>query len=132
MIIARIESLILGKSLNDAVLRAEKYVEAGADGIMIHSKNKDPKEVFKFAERFKKKYSEIPLVAVPSSYNSVKEKHLENAGFNIVIYANQMLRAAYPAMLKVAKSVLENGRTFEAEQQCMSIKEILEFIPGTK
>ena len=132
MIIARIESLILGKSLNDAVLRAEKYVEAGADGIMIHSKNKDPKEVFKFAERFKKKYSEIPLVAVPSSYNSVKEKQLENAGFNIVIYANQMLRASYPAMRKVALDILKNGRAQESEKDIMSIKDILELIPGTK
>ena len=99
---------------------------------MIHSKNKDPKEVFKFAKRFKKKYSEIPLVAVPSSYNSVKEKQLENTGFNIVIYANQMLRASYPAMRKVALDILKNGRAQESEKDIMSIKDILELIPGTK
>ncbi len=132
MIIARIESLILGKPLNDALLRAEKYVEAGADGIMIHSKDKDPKEIFNFAKKFKKRFSEVPLVAVPSSYNSVTEKQLENAGFNIVIYANHMLRASYPAMRKVAMEILKNGRTYESEKSIMSIKDILELIPGTK
>lgn len=132
MIIARIESLILGKPVKDAIIRAKKYVEAGADGIMIHSKDKDPKEIFKFAEKFKKEYNEIPLVAVPSSYNSVKENQLENAGFNIVIYANQMLRASYPAMRQVALEILKNGRAYESEKNIMSIRDILELIPGTK
>ncbi len=132
MVIARIESLILGKPLNDAITRARKYVEAGANGIMIHSKDKNPKEIFKFAEKFKKEYNEIPLVAVPSSYNSVKENQLERAGFNIVIYANQMLRASYPAMRKVALEILKNGRAYESEKSIMSIKDILELIPGTK
>jgi len=132
MIIARIESLILGKPLRDAVLRAEKYVEAGADGIMIHSKDKNPKEIFKFAEKFRKKFKDVPLIAVPSSYNSVKDKQLENAGFNIVIYANHMLRASYPAMRKVALEILKNGRTYESEKSIMSISNILELIPGTK
>ena len=132
MIIARIESLILGKPINDALLRAEKYVNAGADGIMIHSKDKDPKQIFDFAKKFRKKYDKIPLVAVPSSYNSVKEKQLENAGFNIVIYANQMLRASYPAMRKIALEILKNGRAYESEKNIMSIKDILELIPGTK
>ena len=132
MIIARIESLILGKPLNDAILRAEKYVEAGADGIMIHSKEKNPKEIFKFAEKFRKKYDNLPLVSVPSSYNSVKDKQLEDAGFNIVIYANHMLRAAYPAMRNIALEILKNGRTFESEKKIMSINNILELIPGTK
>ena len=132
MIIARIESLILGKPLNDAILRAEKYIAAGADGIMIHSKEKNPKEIFNFAKKFRKKFSDIPLVAVPSSYNSVKDKQLENAGFNIVIYANHMLRASYPAMQKVALEILKNGRTYESEKSIMSISNILELIPGTK
>ncbi len=132
MIIARVESLILGKPLNDALLRAEKYVDSGADGIMIHSKNKNPKEVFKFAEKFRKKFENIPLVSVPSSYNSVKDKQLENAGFNIVIYANHMLRASYPAMKKVALEILKNGRTLESEKSIMSINKILSLIPGTK
>ena len=132
MIIARIESLILGKPLNDAILRAKKYVEAGADGIMIHSKDKNPKQILKFAEIFRKKFADVPLVAVPSSYNSVKDKELEDAGFNIVIYANHMLRASYPAMQKVALEILKNGRTYESEKSIMSISNILELIPGTK
>ena len=132
MIIARIESLILGKPLNDAILRAKKYVEAGADGIMIHSKDKNPKKILKFAEIFRKKFADVPLVAVPSSYNSVKDKELEDAGFNIVIYANHMLRASYPAMQKVALEILKNGRTYESEKSIMSISNILELIPGTK
>ena len=132
MIIARIESLILGKPLNDAILRAKKYVEAGADGIMIHSKDKNPKKILKFAEIFRKKFADVPLVAVPSSYNAVKDKQLEDAGFNIVIYANHMLRASYPAMQKVALEILKNGRTYESEKSIMSISNILELIPGTK
>ena len=132
MIIARIESLILGKPLSDAIKRAEKYVDVGADGIMIHSKDKNPAEVLKFAEKFRRIYSDVPLISVPSSYNSVKESQLENAGFNIVIYANQMLRASYPAMRKVAFEILKNGRAYESEKSIMSIKDILELIPGTK
>jgi len=132
MIIARIESLILGKPLNDAILRAKKYVEAGADGIMIHSKDKNPKKILKFAEIFRKKFTDVPLIAVPSSYNSAKDKQLEDAGFNIVIYANHMLRASYPAMQKVALEILKNGRTYESEKSIMSISDILELIPGTK
>ena len=132
MIIARIESFILGKTFSDAFKRAEKYVEAGADGIMIHSKDKSPKKILKFAEKFKKKFSEIPLIAVPSSYNSIKEYQLENAGFNIVIYANHMLRASYPAMQNVALEILKNGRSFESDKSLLSIKNILELIPGTK
>jgi phosphoenolpyruvate mutase len=132
MIIARIESLIMGKPLNDSVKRSKSYVEAGADGIMIHSKDKNPREIFKFAEIFRKEFSEIPLVAVPSSYNSVKDKQLQDAGFNIVIYANHMLRASYPAMQKVALEILRNGRTYESEKSIMSISNILDLIPGTK
>jgi phosphoenolpyruvate mutase len=132
MIIARIESFILGKTLNDAFKRAEKYVEAGADGIMIHSKDISPKEILNFADKFKKKFSEIPLIAVPSTYNSIKDYQLENAGFNIVIYANHMLRASYPAMQNVALEILKNGRSFESEKSLISIKNILELIPGTK
>ena len=132
MIIARIESLILGKPLKDAILRAQKYIEAGSDGIMIHSKDKSPNKILKFAEKFKKKHYDIPLVAVPSSYNTVKENQLKNAGFNIVIYANQMLRASYPAMRRTALDILKYGRSYESEKTIMSIKDILKLIPGTK
>ena len=98
---------------------------------MIHSKDKSPKEFFSFAKTFKKSFKDIPLVCVPSTYNSVREKELINEGFNIVIYANHMLRGAYPAMLNVAQKILENGRAKEVEKDLQSIKEILNLIPGT-
>lgn len=130
MVIARIESFILGKGLNDALLRAKTYVDSGADGIMIHSKSNSPKEIFSFSEKFKRNYPETPLVCVPSTYNQVRESELEKNGFNVVIYANHMLRAAYPAMKKVALKILKNGRSKEANSDLQSIKEILELIPG--
>ncbi len=132
MVIARIESFILGKGLNDALVRAKTYVDSGADSIMIHSKSNNTKEVFSFAEKFKKIYPLIPLVCVPSTYNEVKESELENNGFNVVIYANHMLRAAYPAMKKVATKILINSRSKEANPDLFPIKEILELIPGAK
>ena len=132
MIIARIESLILESGMEDALIRAEAYVKAGADGVMIHSRHKDPSEIMEFMKRFRAVDKNTPVVVVPTSFNSVTVEEFEEMGVNIVITANHMLRAAYPAMLNVAKSVLENGRSLEAEPDCMSIKEILEFIPGTK
>jgi len=132
MIIARIESLILEAGMEDALIRAEAYINAGADGIMIHSKHKDPAEIIEFMQKFRESDKITPVVIVPSSFNSVTIEEFEEMGANIVITANHMLRAAYPAMLKVAQSVLVNGRSLEAEPDCMSIKEILEFIPGTK
>ena len=132
MIIARIESLILEAGMEDALTRADAYINAGADGIMIHSKHKNPAEIIEFMQKFREKNEITPVVVVPSSFNSVTIEEFEKMGVNVVITANHMLRAAYPAMLKVAKSVLENGRSLEAEPDCMSIKEILEFIPGTK
>ncbi len=132
MVIARIESFILGKGLNDALLRAKTYVDSGADAIMIHSKSNMTKEIFSFSNKFKKIHPSIPLVCVPSTYNQVREKELENNGFNIVIYANHMLRAAYPAMKKVALKILKNSRSKEANKDLQSIKEILELIPGAK
>ncbi len=131
MIIARIESFILGKGLNDAISRAHSYIEAGADGIMIHSKSKNPKEVTAFSKVFRKSYKKIPLVSVPSSYNQISEKTLYENGFNIVIYANHMLRASYPAMQHVAKTILEKNRSKEVDKKLLSIKEILNLIPGT-
>ena len=132
MIISRIESLILNKPISDAYKRASAYLNAGTDAIMIHSKQNSPKEVLKFADIFKKKYPNVPLVAVPSSYNKIREIDLINSGFNVVIYANHLLRASYPAMYKVAFRHLKNGRSFEIEKSLLSIKEILELIPGTK
>ena len=131
MIIARIESFILGKKVSDALDRARAYIDAGADGIMIHSKSKKTDEIFKFSNLFKKKYQNIPLICVPSTYNHVREKDLINNGFNLVIYANHLLRASYPAMNKVAKNILKNGRSKEADSHLSSINEILNLIPGT-
>jgi phosphoenolpyruvate phosphomutase len=132
MLIARIESLVLEAGMEDAILRAEKYIEAGADGIMISSRSESVDEVLEFCSQYKQLDSQKPLVAVPSSYNIVREDQLLEAGVNIVIYANHLLRAAYPAMLKTANLILENGRSFEADSEMMSIKDILELIPGTK
>jgi phosphoenolpyruvate phosphomutase len=132
MIIARVESLILESGMDDALARSKAYVEAGADGIMIHSRKKNPSEIKEFMKRFRENDPVTPIVVVPTSFNSVTIEEFIEMGVNVVITANHMLRSAYPAMLKVAKSILENGRTLEAEPDCMSIKEILEIIPGTK
>jgi len=132
MIIARVESLIAGKGIEDALMRAKAYIEAGADGIMIHSKEKKPDEILKFCEEYKKFEARVPLVAVPSTYNIITEKELTEAGVSIVIYANQLLRSAYPAMIDTAISILENERSFEADNKMMPISEILNLIPGGK
>ncbi len=132
MIIARIESLILEAGMKDALIRAEAYIKSGADGIMIHSRHKDPAEIVEFMEKFRAVDNSTPVVVVPTSFNSVTVEEFIKMGVNVVISANHMLRAAYPAMSKVAKSLLKNGRSLEAESDCMSIKEILEIIPGTK
>lgn len=129
MIIARIESLILKTGLADALARAKTYIAAGADGIMIHSKQKEPNEILQFAKVYQKFKNKVPLVAVPSSYNSIYEHELVKAGFGIVIYANQLLRSAYPAMLETANSILLNERSLDADDKLMPIKEILTLIP---
>lgn len=132
MIIARIESLIAGKPMEDALERAFAYVDAGADGIMIHSKNKDGMDIKEFCQRFRQQDKNTPIVAVPTTYNQFTEDELASWGINVVIYANHMLRSAYPAMVNCAKSILEHKRSLEANDMCMSIKEILTLIPGTK
>ena len=129
MIIARIESLILKQGQEDAMKRAEAYVAAGADGIMIHSTAKSPDEVLTFVAEFRKRYTSIPLVVVPTTYDSITEDELAAAGVNVVIYANHLLRSAYPAMVATAKTILESGRSLEAKEQCLPIKEILNLIP---
>jgi len=129
MIIARIESLILKAGMDDAIKRAEAFIKAGADAIMIHSKQKDPDEILEFCRRFAGFENRVPLVVVPSSYSQVTEKELADAGVRIVIYANQLLRSAYPAMVKTAESILEHGRAKEADEYCLSISEIINLIP---
>ncbi len=132
MIIARIESLILEKGQKDALDRAKAYIEAGADGILIHSKAKTPDEIFEFCRAYRKFPRTVPLFVVPTSYNSVTEDELEREGVNVVIYANHLIRAAYPAMVKVATSILQHRRSSEADAELMPIKEIIELIPGGK
>jgi phosphoenolpyruvate mutase len=128
LIIARIESLILGKSIDDALYRAEKYSAAGADAILIHSKEKTPKEIFRFAKLFNKSKFYKPMIAIPSTYSKTYEKELEKNGFKIVIYANHLLRASYKAMHEVAKKILIKQRAFEVEKSITSINEIISLI----
>jgi phosphoenolpyruvate phosphomutase len=132
MIIARIESFILGDTLKDALKRADAYVLAGADGVMIHSRDKSGNDIKSFCLEFRKKNVTTPIVVVPSSYNHIKEDEFIKWGANIVIYANHLLRASFPSMQNVAKTILKNKRSSELDNTCMSIKEILELIPGTK
>jgi phosphoenolpyruvate phosphomutase len=132
MIIARIESLILDKGVEDAMKRAAAYLDAGADGIMIHSRRKSPDEIFEFCDLYAKLPNRKTLVAVPSSYNTVSEGELAARGVNVVIYANHLLRSAYPAMVNTAKSILTHQRSAECDEQLLPIKDILELIPGTK
>ncbi|MCW4454304.1 phosphoenolpyruvate mutase [Flavobacterium sp. MXW15] len=131
MIIARIESLILGKGVDDAIERAKAYLNAGADGIMIHSREKSPDEVIEFCRRYREIENRKTLVAVPTSYNSITEQELADIGVNIVIYANHLLRAAYPAMVRTAESILKHQRSAEADAELLPIKQVLELIPGT-
>ncbi len=128
LVIARIESLILNNGMKDALRRADAYSQAGADMIMIHSKNNSPKEILDFAKKFKKSKFFKPMVAVPSTYSAIKESTLIKYGFKIVIYTNHLLRASYPAMMEVAKKILLNQRSKEIEKKIISVKEILTLI----
>ena len=129
-IIARIESLILEKGLEDAFTRAEAYIAAGADGIMIHSKERDGVEITEFCARYGQFVTKVPLVVVPSSFSHFTEQELAELGVNIIIYGNHLLRSAYPVMVKAAKSILKHNRCQEAsDASCMPIKEILTLIP---
>ncbi len=130
LIIARIESLILEKGIDDALDRARAYVKAGADGIMIHSRQKSPEEIFAFVDRFRSENRHSNLVVVPTSFNSVTEEEFKARGVNVVIYANHLIRSSFPAMKKTAEAILKNHRAKEADETyCMPIKEILSLIP---
>ncbi len=128
MIIARLESLIAGKSVDDALSRARTYLEAGADGVMIHSKEKDPAQIMEFAERYQKMIQEMkidkPMVCVPTTYNTMTEDELRTAGFRIIIYANHLLRGAYKVMEEIARTILLNQRSFEVDPVCSPVREI--------
>jgi len=130
MIIARIESLILRAGIDDAIARARAYIGAGAGGIMIHSSEKSAAEVFEFSRRYQAFGGKVPLVVAPTTFNHVYEGDLAENGIGMVIYANHLIRSAFPAMAKVAESILEHQRAFEAEELCMPIEQILKLIPG--
>lgn len=130
MIVARIESLILGHGIDDAVTRAEAYIDAGADAIMIHSRQKNADEIFAFCSRYNLMQQRRPLMAVPSSYSSIYEQQLIDNGVNIIAYANQLIRSAYPAMVQTAREILQHQRAFDSESRMMPIKEIINLIPG--
>ncbi len=129
MIIARCESLILDKGMEDAVNRCIAYVKAGADGIMIHSCKKSPDEILEFCGRFRAINKSVPIVVVPTTYNSITEEELAQHGVNIVIHANHLIRSMFPAMQKTAEEILKYGRSLEASENCISIKQVLTLIP---
>ncbi|MCR5837084.1 MAG: isocitrate lyase/phosphoenolpyruvate mutase family protein, partial [Lachnospiraceae bacterium] len=128
MIIARIESLILEQGMDDALNRAKAYVKAGADGIMIHSRKKDPSEILEFCDKFREVDSDTPIVVVPTSFNSVTEEELAEHGVSIVIYANQLTRSAFPAMQSTAEDILKNHRAKGVDDRLMPFKEIITLI----
>lgn len=128
MIIARIESLILERGMEDALNRARAFVAAGADGIMIHSRKKEPDEIIEFCDRFREENKETPIVVVPSSFNIVTEEELKKHGVNIVIYANQLMRSAFPAMVQTAKDILKYHRAKEVDERLMPISEAITLI----
>lgn len=132
MIIARIEEIIAGYSVEEALKKAFAAVKAGADGVMIHSKDKSGMDIKEFCQKFRAEYKSVPIVLVPTTYNQFTEKELAEWGANVIIYANHMLRASYPAMKKCAETILEAERSLEVNDLCMPIKQILELIPGTK
>ena len=131
MIIARCESLILEQGLEDALERCHAYVKAGADGVMIHSKSKTPDEVYAFCDAFRAVDAKTPIIVVPTTYNTATEDELAAHGVNVVIHANHLIRSAFPAMQATAKSILTHSRSKEADQLCMSIKEILNLLPNS-
>lgn len=132
MLVARVESLILEAGMSDALDRSLAYVDAGADAVMIHSREEDPREIFEFLGSFRKINQDTPIVLVPTSYTSVTARELYERGGNLVIYANHMLRAAVPAMRNVAEQILRDQRTHEVESQLLSLNQILDIIPGTR
>jgi phosphoenolpyruvate phosphomutase len=130
MVIARIESLNLGLGTADALERAEVYLGAGADGVLIHCRDRTPERVLDFCRRFRAAGHTAPLAAVPSAYPGVREAELAAVGVNLVIYANQLLRSAYPAMRRTAEAILRHGRALEAEEGCLGLDEIIRLVPG--
>lgn len=132
LIFARLESLIAGLGIEDALMRAKLYINSGADGIMIHSKDKSGEDIRLFMKKFREFSRDIPIIVVPTTYNHLTESDLADMGANIIIHANHLLRSAYPAMKKTAETILKSGRSLEADEYCLPIKDILTLIPGGK
>ena len=132
LIFARLESLIAGLGIDDALMRAKLYIDSGADGVMIHSKDKTGEDIKSFIKAFRDYSQDIPIIVVPTTYNHLTEKDLAEMGANIIIHANHLLRSAYPAMKKTAETILKYGRSLEADEYCLPIKDILTLIPGGK
>ncbi len=130
MLIARIESLVLGRPVPEALTRAEAYIKAGVDGILIHSKSPDGKEILDFAEKYRILNDKVPLIAVPTTYNNLTWMELRDAGFSMVVYANQLLRSAYPAMLTTAQSILQYNRAKETDATLITLPELFNLIPA--
>ncbi len=130
MVVARLESLVVGCGVGDAVRRGRAYVDAGADAVMIHSRNRDPREVFEFCECFRRDCGAVPIVCAPTSYGQTREDELAEHGVGVVIYANHLLRSAYPAMLSTANRILETGRSEDVEPQCLPVSQMLSLVPG--
>jgi phosphoenolpyruvate phosphomutase len=130
LVVARIESLILGNGMEHAVQRARDYIAAGADAVLIHSRKRTPDEILAFCARYATLDNRRPLVVVPSTYSAVYERELAAAGASVVVYANQLLRAAYPAMVRVARSILEHGRALDCEHDCTPLEEALRLVSG--
>lgn len=132
MIFARIESLVQRKGVADALRRAQAYIDAGADGVMIHSVKTSGAEIVAFCKEYKKSSKRVPLAAVPTTYDSEREHDLARNGVNLIIYANQLLRSAYPAMIQTAESILKNGRSFESKKRLMPVNHLITLIPGAR
>lgn len=132
LIFARLESLISGLGVDDALMRAKIYIDSGADGVMIHSKDKTGEDIKSFIKSFRAYSQDIPIIVVPTTYNHLTEKDLAEMGANIIIHANHLLRSAYPAMKNTAETILRFGRSLEADEYCLPIKDILTLIPGGK
>jgi phosphoenolpyruvate phosphomutase len=129
MVIARVESLILGQGTKDAINRANMYHDAGADALLIHARDRDTTELFSVLNELR---DLSPLVVVPSSFSQATEDELAESGASMVIYANHLLRAAYPAMVASAESILKYGRSLEAEEFSLPISAALDLIPGNR
>ena len=121
IIIARVEALISGAGMNEALKRATAYENAGASAILIHSKQNTPDEIFEFADSWK---GSVPIVVVPTAYDSVKISELESHKIKMVIYANQTLRVTHMAMTKLLKELVKAEQISDFKDRMSSMQDI--------